>query len=314
MDRLLDNDLAAKLVSVLLAVILWLQVARDVPETQRSIPGVPVQVRGLPPGLEAVEISPATVTVVARGRGRFFSDLTEEDFVAQVDLSGARAGRGAYRVDRVTVPKGVTLVGFAPEEVTVTLEPVVEKEVPVRVRLEGEPAGGFEAGKPEVVPATVVVRGRASLVAALGEAEVTVPLAGARETVALRRPVYLFDARGRPLAGARVTPEEVAVSVPVWASTSAREVPVRPAVTGEPAPGYAVVRVEAIPASVVVHGPDVADGGPAAVATEPVSVAGARGDVRRTVRLVAPGNARLDAVRQVQVVVRIAPAGGRGGP
>ena len=115
MDRLLENDLAVKLVSVLLAVILWLQVAREVPETQRSLPGVPVQVRNLPPGLEAVAVSPATVTVVARGRGRSFASLSGEDLVAQVDLSGARAGRAAYPVDRVTVPKGVTLVGFSPE-------------------------------------------------------------------------------------------------------------------------------------------------------------------------------------------------------
>ncbi len=314
MDRLLENDLAVKLVSVLLAVILWLQVAREVPETQRSIPGVPVEVRNLPPGLEAVAVSPATVTVVARGRGRSFVSLTEEDFVAQVDLSGARAGRAAYRVDRVTVPKGVTLVGFSPEEVMVTLEEVAEKEVPVRVRIAGEPAGGFEAGTPAVVPALVVVRGRASLLAALREAGVEVSLAGARETVVVRRPVNLFDARGQPLAGVRVVPEEVSVTVPVWHATEAREVPVRPVVTGEPASGYAVLRVEVSPSSVRVRGPGVAEGGPAEVVTEPVSVAGARRDVRATVSLVPPANARLEGSRQVEVVVRVGPASRRGGP
>lgn len=225
MDRLLENDLAVKLVSVLLALILWLQVARAVPETQRSLAGVPVQLRNAPPGLEAVAVSPAVVTVTIRGRGRAFAALTESDLVAQVDLAGARAGRFSYRVDRVTVPRGVTLVGVAPEEVQVTLEAVAEREVPVRLRVTGRPAAGYEAGEATVVPERVLVRGRESLVAAVAAAEVTVSVADAAGTVSGRQAVALRDGQGRPVTGVGVFPAEVAVTVPVRAAGAARAAP-----------------------------------------------------------------------------------------
>lgn len=305
MEKLFERDSTVKLVSVLLALILWLQVSREVPEIQKSIAAVPVQVRDLPPGLEAVELSPAAVTVVVRGRGKLLGTLSKDDFVAQVDLGVARPGRVAYRVDRVTVPKGVTLVGFSPEEVFVTIEAVAEKEVPVSVRLQGAPADGFAAGPPEAVPERVVVRGRESVLAGLVSAEVAVPLAGVRETLTVRRPVDLLDARGQPLLGLRATPDLVAVTVPVRETGAGRRVPVRPAVTGQPAPGYAVLRVEAAPSDVTVTGPD---GTAAEVTTEPVSVQGARRDVRRRVRLVAPAGTAIRGDAEVDVWVRIGPA------
>lgn len=306
MEKLFERDSTVKLVSVLLALILWLQVSREVPESQKSIAAVPVQVRDLPPGLEAVEISPAAVTVVVRGRGRLLGTLSKDDFVAQVDLGVARPGRAAYRVDRVTVPKGVTLVGFSPEEVFVTLEALAEKEVPVSVRLQGAPAAGFALGPPAAVPERVVVRGRESVLAGLVSAEVAVPVAGVRETLTVRRPVDLLDARGEPLAGLRATPDLVAVTVPVRETGAGRQVPVRPAVTGQPAPGYAVLRVEAVPSAVTVTGPD---GTAAEVTTEPVSIQGARRDVLRRVRLVAPAGTAIEGDAEVDVRVRIGAAG-----
>ncbi len=292
---------------MLLALILWLQVSRDLPETQRSIAAVPVQVRDLAPGLEAVEVSPATVTVTVRARGSLLRTLDKEDFVALVDLGVAQPGRAAYRVDRgVTVPRGVTLVGVFPEEVFIMVERVAEKEVPVLIRTAGEAAPGFEAGTPEAVPERVLVRGRESLLSAVGMAEVSVDVAGARETLAVRRPVTLLNERGQPLAGLRVSPEEVTVTVPVRGAGARRDVPVRPAVTGQPAAGYAVLRVEVQPRSVVVTGAD----GVAELATEPVSIQGARRDVRRRVRVLAPAGTVLEDNPEVEVLVRIVSAGG----
>src|SRR5579875_1491687 len=70
-DRLLENDLVVKIVSVLLAIALWFQVvvgqgasSRDV---QRVIPGVAVSWRNLPPDLAVVSVDPKTVTVTVRG-------------------------------------------------------------------------------------------------------------------------------------------------------------------------------------------------------------------------------------------------------
>lgn len=215
MDRWLENDLTVKLVSLLLAVILWLQVAREVPQTQKTIPGVPVQVRDLPPDLEAVGTEPAEVTVVVRGRGRRFESLGKEDFVALVSLAEARPGRVAYSIDRVTVPKGVTLVGFAPEQVAVVVEKVVEKRLPLKVRVLGRPAQGYALGDPAASPAEVTVRGRESLLQTAAAAEVAANVSRADAPWRAELPVVVLDAQGNRLMGIKVTPEVAEVTVPV---------------------------------------------------------------------------------------------------
>lgn len=229
MDKWLENDLTVRLVSLFLAMILWLQVAREIPQTQKAIPGVPVQVRDLPADLEPVGIQPAEITVTVRGRGKRFDTLGKEDFVALISLADARPGRVVYSIDRVTVPTGVTLVGYTPEQVTVSLEAVGEKHLPVKVRVLGRPADGFSAGTPAASPAEVVVRGRSSLLKNAAAAEVAVNISGVDGSWRGERPVVILDARGNRLGGLRVTPEAVDVAIPLSPSTSAKTAPVQPA-------------------------------------------------------------------------------------
>lgn len=217
MDKWLDNDLTVKFVSLFLATILWLQVAREIPPAEKPIAGVPVQVRDLPADLEPVGTDPTTVTVVVRGRGTRFKSLGKDDFVALVSLADARPGRAVYSID-VTVPKGVTLVGRTPEQVTVTLETVREKQLPVKLRVLGRPAQGFYAGTPAVSPAEVVARGRESLLKGAA-AEVAVDISNVDEPWQAERPVVILDAKGNRLKGVRVAPEAVEVVIPIYLST-----------------------------------------------------------------------------------------------
>lgn len=215
MDRLLENDLAVKILSVILAVILWFQVAGEVPQTQKPVRGVAVRVRNLPPDMAVAAIEPDTVTVYVRGRSRDLSALKREDLEAWVDLRGARPGRLSYTVDGVNVPKGITLADFAPAEVTVEILPVVEREFTVTVELEGQPAVGFRVGPPGVMPPKVVLRGVARNLDAVAAVKVGLRLDGARETVTATRPVQVVDRQGLPVTGVTVAPQLVKISVPV---------------------------------------------------------------------------------------------------
>lgn len=225
MDKWLENDLTVRLVSLFLALILWLQVAREIPQTQKAILGVPVQVRDLPADVEPVGIEPAAITVVVRGRGKRFESLGKEDFVALVSLADARPGRVVYTIDRVTVPKGVTLVGYTPEQVMVSLETVGEKQLTVRVRVLGRPAQGFSAGNPTASQAEVVARGRESLLKGATAAEVAVNISGVNEPWRGDSPVVVLDAQGTRLRDVKVAPEAIEVTVPISPSSGTRTGP-----------------------------------------------------------------------------------------
>lgn len=306
MDKLLDNNLAAKLLSVILAVILWLQVSGDVPQTQRSIRGVPVTVRNIPSNLAVATIEPDTITVFVRGKGRRFASLSREDFEAQVELGGAKAGRFSYVVERVLVPRGVTLVDYSPAEVIVVLQPIVEREFPVQVRLHGTPQSGYRTGTVKVVPERVTVRGPEQALSQVASVVVDVSINGATTLLETSRAVQVLDSGGRPVGGVTVAPEKVSVAVPVSASTVTRTVPVRALVIGQPAAGKVVLGVTTDIQSVTVEGTEQSLIGVNEILTEAVKVDNANETLTQVVPLHTPPGVRIISGRdRVEVTVEI---------
>lgn len=87
-----------------------------------------------------------------------------------------------------------------------------------------------------------------------------------------------------------------------------RTVPVVPVVDGEPASGYRVGRIQSSPEQVTIVGPTSHVVGIASATTEPVSVAGASGNVSDRVTVgVTNELVRLDPPQSAQVTVEILP-------
>ena len=89
-----------------------------------------------------------------------------------------------------------------------------------------------------------------------------------------------------------------------------RRVPIRPAVDGDPAPGYVVGKMEADPAMVDVAGPESAVMRATEAVTEPVPVGGARERVRETVTVgVLDPALRISGAKStiVTVAIQLAP-------
>jgi len=104
----------------------------------------------------------------------------------------------------------------------------------------------------------------------------------------------------------QVTPSAIAVA---FEPSALREVPIVPAVDGRPAPGYVVGRMTSEPRLVEVIGPASAVKRATEVLTEPVSVTGAKGQVRETVILgLVDPSLRLKTARSALVTVQIVPA------
>ena len=57
-------------------------------------------------------------------------------------MKGRMEGENLLTVS-VTLPDNIELVSINPPEIMVTLEPVVEKQIPVTVDINGSPAEGF---------------------------------------------------------------------------------------------------------------------------------------------------------------------------
>jgi len=88
--------------------------------------------------------------------------------------------------------------------------------------------------------------------------------------------------------------------------TTAKVVPVVPAIAGEPAPGYSLVGIRITPQTVVVSGEQRAVAQVDAVTTEPVNIGFATRDFVQEVAVVAPAQVQVSG--RVRVAVQVAPA------
>ncbi|MDP1572505.1 MAG: CdaR family protein [Vicinamibacterales bacterium] len=185
-------------------------------------------------------------------------------------------------------------------------ERVVERALRIPLEFQNVPASLELMGEtPDSVD--VRIRGSSGALARLGPGDLAalLDLGTARPG---RRLFHLTVANVSAPYGVEVL--QVAPStLPIEFETSGvRVVPVRPAIEGEPAPGYEVVGVVAEPATVDVVGPESALARLTDAITEPVSVAGLAAPVREVVTVgVSDPRVRLRVPRSAQVTVSIAP-------
>lgn len=306
MERLLRNDNRVKLLSLALSIMLWFYVSSEQnPTISRTIQEIPVEVRGLGVDLAVVNLDPEAVTVTVQGPAQVVNNLDRSDFRASVQLADAGAGPvvAAVRLER---PQGIQLTEVQPPHVITLIEPVEEVSLPVELAVRGQPAPDFRAGEARLSSRRVVVRGAASLVARIERVVTTVDIAAARETVSQSVTVYALDAAGRQVNGVRLIPDRVTVNVPVEPLPPLVVLPVRVALTGEPAAGYRVAAdPTVVPGHIVVRAP-AGQPGLGAVSTEPVDITDARQPVEMRVPVILPEGIEPVGAPEVLVYVPVA--------
>src|SRR5829696_5535268 len=169
--RIFLEDWSLKLLSLAIALVLWLLVTgQNEPVTAH----VNVQLNFIRP--QALELSndpPRTVDVMLTGSRNKLDDLTSLDLVATVDISDQRAGERLLRLAdkaQISLPQGIKVDGFQPSAIPIHLEPIIERQVDIEPKLEGQPARGFEVYAAYTSKGSVVVRGPASRINALQKA------------------------------------------------------------------------------------------------------------------------------------------------
>ncbi len=163
------NDWLLKVLAVVCAIVLWFYAdAESNPFVTKHF-DVPVQYVNQADNL-AVEGGVQTVRITIRGKEADTYSLRSDDFTAEVDLSAAVVGSGEYAV-QVQAPSLVERFSVAPDKVTLHIDEVQSKEVPVRVRTTGTVPAGYELESTEVLPGTVIITGLSKDLEAVSDIE-----------------------------------------------------------------------------------------------------------------------------------------------
>ena len=241
----------AKIVCVLLAIIFWVYVGIGQTKTANFPGGIPLQINNVPQGLVAItDSSRITVKVVADTE--IWKKLSADSFNAYVDLTGLSEGTHEVKVNVSVNVVNVQVVETDPSKILISLEPRIEKEVPVSVLISGKAGAGLVPGEWKADPSKVNVSGARSVINSLLEATAKVQLEGQTSDFKKITKLVGLDSQGKEINNLIFTPQEVIASISIVKAANVKTVGIKVVTTGSPADGYWITKMETDPATVTI--------------------------------------------------------------
>lgn len=280
--RFLTRNWHLKLSAVLLATVLYTGLVFSDSFSDATIQvrvdqvNAPTDTFVLSGDLGFVEVRYRTTNEAAGG-------VVAEAFVATVDLADYDLERApepqVLDVQVTALTDDVEVLTVTPSTVRVEVDQVDVRTVPVEVDTNRVPEG-LEIGDPVLSHETAEVRGPASTVRRVSRvvAFVSVSASG----IDFNEPVELVavDVEGQPIDGGRleIEPGTVSVQIDVEATETNKTVPVRPDISGTPAPGFALESLSVNPSVVTLRGLPEVLADIDEVLTEPLTIDGVSGN------------------------------------
>jgi YbbR domain-containing protein len=300
----LRRDLGYKGLAIVFSILLWFFVTNQQnPSIINKSVMVPITYSGLKEGLLVAD-KLKNVEIKIRGPQTIVNTLTYKDIKATVDLSKAKLGADSYIVE-VVPPSGVELVLTRPSSISLRVDPIEGKQLPIRVIKQGTVAQGYTSFEPVLTPSTVVVRGSKQMLANLETALVTVNLEQAKDNLILTPPVTILSKSGPVSDMVDISPKTVQVFVPVTKPSNTYTVPIRPNIKGEPKNGLQVSRVIVDPETVKISGSYEILSEITQVSTAPIDITGIGDNYAVQVALIKPAGATLLYQPTAKVIVQV---------
>ena len=217
--------------SLLIAIVFWLYVddvqGSKISETYYRIPIEFIGAEDTLPnrGLMLTEGEDITIDLKFSGPRILISGLDKSDIRIQVDLTNISAV-GTYTLNyEILFPDNVDRSRISREYasrsmVTVKIEELYTKTVPVEVSVSGEVADGYIYMAERLVldPANLVVSGREKDVEKVAAARIKLDLTGATSSISRKFDYELLDAEGNVIEaeGIRLSDNQIQVDAPVY--------------------------------------------------------------------------------------------------
>lgn len=155
------GNIGTKAVSVLLALILWLfvfgqQPNTDVPEFTRTITNVPIETLGADRDSQYL-ITPATVDIVIRGSQEFINTMIGREHTVTVDVRDL--GEGIHNLQVSASMTGGVLQSILPNYVTVVIDVIATNQFDVTVETIGTLPEGMIIRDITVNPKSISITG-----------------------------------------------------------------------------------------------------------------------------------------------------------
>ncbi len=301
--RFFTKNLHIKLLALVAACLFWFFVLSS-ENTFYAFPDqLAIEPFNLPEGLAVVnELGTAEITV--RASQEVYKTLTPENFTVYVDLQGLAAGTKQVDISINSKQTDVSVVSVSPESVTVILEELTTKDVPLSYVLSGDPAENYEATLQEEFATTIEVSGAESVLSEIDTAVATLTLQG-DEVIDVTRAaeITILGTEGDELTTVEPDPNTIDLTAIITLAQSQKTVGIK-VVVGEIQTGY-LSSIKVTPATIQIQGDAELLEDVIYLETEPIDIPAGEEVHKTDVTLILPEGVTLLDEEAIQAVISL---------
>lgn len=311
-----SHNLGLKILAIIFSIILCnVIITQSNPTRRTTVNNVPITFTGLETlrqnnltlSMESAQ-KVMTATVSLNVRLQEMSRVSADRVTATADLAMI-SQPGVYDIG-ITVTSGLGAVfSRNPEKISVTVERLISKTVPVIIKTVGEMPDGYSISSSSLTPNYVVVTGPESVVGRVYEAIVTADVSKQNTDLTGSQPFVLEDDKGNGIANSGLELSNYGVVVDMKVNKTVT-LPVNAALSlvgADALPdGYDLANVEVFPATVNVTGSEDALSRVTELSCDTIDITHMTGSKTFTVHLKPVSGVTMETT-QVEVVVRVEP-------
>ena len=296
-DLIRKENLPARIICLLVACGLWVYVMTDQnPIMERNVE-VRLQQMNLRNHMMAFNV-PDKVVVKVRGTRTKVSDNLENKIVATLNMKTATEGQQTIPV-KVSFANG-DVVQVIPSEVSVYVDTVSEKKVPVVTRIVGAISNDMTIGHSTITPPQVTLRGATHRIDKVNKVVAPIDVTDHQGDFQTESELVAVSEDGYDIPNMKIIPERVMVQATMVSQMLSVDIPVKLVMSGELPKGIIVTKSEVLPDKVRITAPPSMLKELKAINTKPVDVSKLEGSMVVAAELDLPEKV-IPELRTVQI-------------
>lgn len=259
MKKKLTNNLGMKILSLVLATILWLVVVNiDNPVIQRQFSNIPVDIINesaiTSKGKVYEVVEGKTVDITVKGKRSIVDALNKSDMKAEADLKNLIFTNAVPIIPFCIKSSSVDVVISGDvQTLKVSLEDIDTKQFKITIVPKGDPEMGYSVGIIQAKPNIIQVSGAKSQIAKIDQIRAEMDVSNGKEQLKATAVPKAYDAKGR-----LIDSEKLSFSTDTIALTAdflkTKNVKLVIEIEGKPMPGYEVLATEYEPKEILIAG------------------------------------------------------------
>ncbi len=190
--KLLSRDWLQKVVSLLAAIVLWYFVGGE-DKIDKNVM-VPIEIINLPRDLVVSNQFKKEIEVTVSGPRSLLLEMASRSVTRQVDLASAMPGTMVIENDakHIPVPRGITVQRVQPSSIILSLDKLVQKQIPVEARTSGRVSPGYHLKSLRIDPEVITIAGPYTTLSQVEHFLTrSINLEGVKQTMQLQVPLEL---------------------------------------------------------------------------------------------------------------------------